>query len=215
MPLSVAAECLKSVERQPPLGAVYASLPNGANDDCAPVPALLSLPDLEPCAMRLDGRYVRVESAGVVRLPGGELIEIPNAQPDGAGNFVFAPRRGGVSPARNERKGGLLWQRLIEAAQFGQVNAYYHTARMARYVNELLAELDAPPLPRLRLLTSAHSGYDPLTGEFRRERVLAGGHYRMRARRYAPAEDQEIDASGEIHLGPGRYFLKRGEPLAA
>ncbi|MDQ3753168.1 MAG: hypothetical protein M3371_00375, partial [Acidobacteriota bacterium] len=37
----------------------------------------------------------------------------------------------------------------------------------------------------------------------------------MWARRYAPAEDRAIDASGEIHLGPGRYFLKRGEPLAA
>ncbi len=215
LPLPIVAEVFESVTQQVPLGAVYASLSNDANDDRAPMPVLLSLPDLELCAAQLDGRYVKVESAGVVRLPSGDLIEIPAAQPDQVGNFVFMPRRGGVSPARNERKQGLLWQRLIEAAQFGQVNAYYHAARMARYINELLVELDAPPLPKLRLLTSAHSGYDPLTGEFRRERVLAGGHYRMRARRYDPTEDRELDTSGEIHLGPGRYFLKRGEPLAA
>ena len=198
------------------LGAVYESLPGGndGTDNNAPILMQMPLAALEPLAKKLYGKHIKVESAGFVRLPDGELIPIPAAQPDANGNFVYQPRHGGISVARNEREGGRHWERVIEAAQFGQVNAYFHASRLAAYVSELLGEIGAAQLPPLRILTNAHSGYDPMTGQFNPEQVLDGGHYRMRARRYEPSEETEINLSGEVHLGGGRYYLKWGLPPA-
>ncbi|MDQ3750472.1 MAG: M36 family metallopeptidase [Acidobacteriota bacterium] len=201
---------------QTPLGAIYDVLPGGndGTDDITPIPVQMALAGLEPSAKKLHGKHVKIESAGVVRFPDGELVPIPDAQPDADGNFIFEPQHGGISAARNEREGGKHWERVIEAAQFGQVNAYFHASRLAYYVNELLGEIGAAQLPPVRILTNAHSGYDLTTGQFNPERVLDGGHYRMRARRYEPSEETEINLSGEVHLGGGRYYLKWGLPPA-
>ncbi|HXG83619.1 MAG TPA: hypothetical protein VNI84_06290 [Pyrinomonadaceae bacterium] len=201
---------------QTPFGAVYDVLPGGddGTDDTAPIPVQMPLADLEPSAKNLHGKRVKIKSAGFVRLPDGELIPIPDAQPDASGNFIFEPRHGGISAARNERKDGRYWKRVIKAAQFGQVNAYFHASRLAAYASELLDEIGAAQLPPLRILTNAHSGYDLTTGQFDPERVLDGGHYRMRARRYEPLEETKIGLSGEVHLGGGRFYLKWGLPPA-
>lgn len=198
-----------------PLGLVYLDQPGGVDgtDDTLPTPAFAPLLDLAAPGAELDGRYVQVLSAGWARHPSGALLPIPAAQPDADGNFVYTPLRGGVSPARNERKAGYYYEQVVEAAQFGQVNAYYHVNRLARYIHSLLAELGAPPLPKVRVLTYTHSGYDPSSGAFHPEQVLAGGHYRMQnGRRYDPPEEQLVATTGEIHLGPGRYYLKWGYP---
>jgi hypothetical protein len=199
----------------PPLGLVYLEQPGGVDgrDDALPTPALAPLPDLTAPGAALDGHYVQIVSAGWVRHPGGALLPIPPAQPNAAGNFVYLPQRGGVSPARNERSAGRFYEQVVEAAQFGQVNAYYHLNRLARYIHSLLAELNAPPLPKVRVFTCAHSGYHPSTGCFQPDTVLAGGHYRMQnSRRYDPPEEGVVATTGEIHLGPGRYYLKWGCP---
>ena len=198
------------------LGAVYDVLPGGADgtDDTSPIPVQMPLAGLESQTKKLHGKHVKVESAGFVRLADGALVSIPDAQPDANGNFVFQPRHGGISAARNERDGGKHWERIIEAAQFGQVNAYFHASRLAAYVSGLLGEIGAAQLPPIRILTNAHSGYDTATGKFNAEQVLDGGHYRMRARHYEPLEDMEISLSGEVHLGSGRFYLKWGLPPA-
>ena len=205
---------LARIAPQIPLGAVYDVLPGGddGTDDTAPLPVQKTLTDLVPSAKKLCGKRVKIESSGFVRLPDGELVPIPDAQPDADGNFIFEPRHGGISAARNERRGGRYWKRVIEAAQFGQVNAYFHASRLAAYASELLDEIGASQLPPLRILTNAHSGYDPATGQFNPDRVLDGGHYRMRARHYEPFEETEIHLSGEVHLGGGRFYLKWGLP---
>ena len=205
---------LARIAPQIPLGAVYDVLPGGddGTDDTAPIPVQKTLTDLEPSAKKLCGKRVKIESSGFVRLPDGELVPIPDAQPEANGNFVFQPRHGGISAARNERNNGIHYERIIEAAQFGQVNAYFHASRLAAYASELLDEIGAAQLPPMRILTNAHTGYDPTTGQFNPEPVLDGGHYRMRARRYEPPEETEINLSGEVHLGGGRYYLKWGLP---
>ncbi len=197
-------------------GSVYDVLPGGddGTGDALPIPVRKILPELLPGAKKLHGKRVEIVSAGFVRLPEDEIVLIPDALPDADSNFVFRPERGGISAARNERKDGIYWQRLIEAAQFGQVNAYFHAARLAAYIGELLDEIGAAQLPPLRILTNAHSGYDLASGTFDPQKVLDGGHYRMRARRYEPLEDTEVDLHGEVHLGGGRFFLKWGLPPA-
>lgn len=200
-------------EHKTPYGLVYVEQPGGEDgmDGALPKPSLAILPGLLPLSKRLSGQHVEVVSAGWVRHPNGELAPIPDAYPNADMHYLYPPRRGGVSPARNEQDGGHRFERIIDAARFGQVNAYYHAARMADYVHSLLEELGASPLPRVRILTSAHSGYDPMAGAFHPESVLAGGHYRMRNDRYYdPPENHTVATSGEIHLGPGRYFLKWG-----
>lgn len=194
-------------------GLVYVEQPGGEDgmENTLPQPTLVALPGLLSSSQRLSGQYVEVVSAGWVRYPDGRLTPIPDAYPNADLQFLYSPCRGGVSSARNERAGGRRFKQLIEAAQFGQVNAYYHAARMAHYIHSLLAELGAPSLPKVRILTNAHSGYNPVTGAFHPSSVLAGGHYRMRNDRfYDPPEDHTVATSGEIHLGPGRYYLKWG-----
>lgn len=200
-------------EHKIPYGLVYVEQPGGEDgmDSALPKPSLAALPGLPPLSKRLSGQHVEVVSAGWVRHPDGRLAPIPDAYPNAGLHYLYSPCRGGVSSARNERDRGHRFERIIDAARFGQVNAYYHAARMADYVHSLLAELGASPLPRVGILTSVHSGYDPATGAFHPESVLAGGHYRMRNDRYYdPPEDHTVATSGEIHLGPGRYFLKWG-----
>lgn len=198
------------------VGAVYAVLPGGndGTEDVLPMPVRKTLPDLPPPAKKLHGRRVKIESAGFVRLPDGKIAPIPDAAADADGNFIFRPEYGGISAWRNEQHHGIYWQQLIEAAQFGQVNAYFHAARLAAYIGELLDEIGAAQLPPMRILTNAHSGYDLADGTFDQRKILDGGHYRMTARRYEPLENTEIDLHGEVHLGGGRFFLKWGLPPA-
>lgn len=201
-------------ENHVPMGKVYPNLPvepiSGQLEQL-PETALQPLYQLRPGVNRLDGFHVNIESAGWVRLPIGQLVIIPPAQPGGEGHFEYNPSHGGISPRRNERSEGRHWQTLVEATCFGQVNAYYHANQLAMYSNLLLAELGVKPLPKVRVLVGAHSGYDPITTAFEQNRILAGGHYRVRAQNYAPAENLEVSESGEIHLGPGRYYLKWGQ----
>jgi hypothetical protein len=195
-----------------PTALVYKELPStiGETDDLALEQTVTELFNLTEPQNRLNGKYVEVSSVGQVRLPTGELVAIPAATPNSAGNFHYGHCQGGVSSLRNERHSGVHWQTIIEASRFGQVNAYYHANRLATYVNGLLAELGQPSLPKAHFLVGAHDGYDPVSGEFRQEQILSGGHYRVSAKKYDPPEATDITETGEIHLGPGRYNLKWG-----
>lgn len=175
---------------------------------------------------RLWGRYVRVRNAGTITQPdaasgGIRPVPIGNAQPNSDGDFVFEPGRGGgridkVALAESDFR----W-RYIQAAHFGEVNAYYHLNRIASYVNELLHELGASSLPAVTAVVNAHHAATETEGlrdgVRRGERWLPfqGGHYRLPGRSCNPIESDPISADGEIHLGPGRSLTEHGALVEA
>lgn len=203
---------LPAKEHFAPRGNVYQPphSPSAAQTDVPLRKTVEFLHYLLPQTTTLNGHFAEVQSTGFVRHPDGALLPIPTATAGHYGDFCFQSRRGGVSAARNERAGGRYWLKIIEASQFGQVNAYYHITRLASYVDKLLQGLGESSLPKVRVLVGAHSGYNPNTGTFSQDDVLAGGHYRVAARSYQPAEPLNMMPTGEIHLGPGKYYVKWG-----
>lgn len=127
------------------------------------------------------------------------------------GGLCFDPADGGVRTRENRLAGGAHNKVVLEATRFAMVNAFVHTARVARYVNQLLGELGEPALPMLPVVVSAHAGsrlegFAPGDGDYRsgRMRPLAGGHYRLSQRTTGVPEPVAVCPTGEVHLGPGR-----------
>jgi Fungalysin metallopeptidase (M36) len=179
-----------------------------------PLARLESETELAP---RLSGRSVTVHNAGAFResAAGGSArhaVPIGDATPDALGDFLFAPEDGGARMDKSRPVDPEARRRYIEAAHFGEVNAYYHLDRIAAYVNELLAELDAPPLPRVVARVNAHPGSAEVDGVERHGDLVAfqGGHYRVPSWKYDIAEPSAISPTGEIHLGPGRRLMVHG-----
>ncbi len=88
----------------------------------------------------------------------------------------------------------------LRARAFGVVNVAFHAQRALRTANNLLGR----PLPRLLVRIGMHE----------QSRRWGGGHYRVAARQFDPAEPVEVEASGEVHLGGGSVYLAgvSGEP---
>ena len=143
----------------------------------------------------LSGRFVRVHNAGAIYEPNptsGVPVEVPlgDARPDGEGNFLFEPGRGGgridkVALAEPDFR----W-RYVQASHFGEVNSYYHVDRIAAYIGSLLSELGATALPPVTVIVNAHHAAterDGIRDGFRGTQKwwpFQGGHYRLpRSRR--------------------------------
>lgn len=172
---------------------------------------------------RLRGRLVEVVNHGVLierdpvrGLPRG--IPMGNVEVGSPDGFVFQPHNGGRLPRDDEDHTGADNARILEAARFGEVNAYYYADRTIAYANGLLATLGEGPLPPLRVVVHAHSasrlaGYREGDGEKLdgKLRPFPGGHYRLPnlARtdgRFRHPVDAML-ATGEVHLGPGRSYI--------
>jgi len=206
-------------------GLVYRGLPDA--DDPASIRArpvtLQNLVHEDGQPWRLTGRLIEVVNYGVLvdvdtttkKLQGTSMGNAETTSPNG---FTFAPRSGGPLVWDNEDRRGAENPRLYEAARFGEVNAYYYADRVLAFANALLAELGEPALPLLRVVVNAHSGsrlpgYRSGDGEIRdgKVRPFPGGHYRLPAIARAagtflhPVE--EMNPTGEVHLGPGRDYM--------
>lgn len=192
-------------------GAVYAVTADGSGDLSM---GLVSL-ELEAAELsegEIVGPWVRVGNRCVlVDATGGKLAGVPMppiSAPDGVLNF--APSGGGVRTRENRLAVGRYNHQVAEATRFGMVNSYHHFHRAAVYCNRLLADLGAPPLPRLRVVVAAHSGsrlpgFGSGDGDFRRGRLrpFSGGHYRLSGLTTVVPEPYPVDPLGEVHLGPG------------
>ena len=172
---------------------------------------------------RLWGRYVRVRNDGVVNRPdpatgSARPILIGEAKPNAEGDFLFEPRGGGGPLDEATFRDPDSQAGYVEATHFGEVNTYFHLDRIAVYVDDLLRELGAPPLPRVTAVVAAHTAVAEAEdgirdGVRRRDRWVPfqGGHYRLPSHRYTDAwEYRPVSPEGEIHLGPGRSTLRFG-----
>lgn len=215
-----------------PLGLVYVELPDPdvpetIRPQAAPLPNLVREAG-QP--WRLRGRLVEVANHGVLVERGatsGKLRGRPmgDAESTTADGFQFRPRGGGPSPWRNEELAGAENERALEAARFGEVNAYYHADRTLAYANALLAELNEPPLPLLRMIVNAHScsrllwyRQDAGDGRTGKLRPFPGGHYRRPTSLPEPGFLHAVDEmhpAGEVHLGIGNGDIEdsRGRPV--
>ncbi len=175
---------------------------------------------------RLSGRFVQVHNVGAIYEPGSaggnpSVVTLGDARPDAEGNFLFEPGRGG---GRIDKVGlaeaDFRW-RYVQAAHFGEVNAYHHVDRIAAYIGSLLDDLGAPPLPPVTVLVNAHDAATERDGArdgVRGRRTwlpFQGGHYRLPrsgggSRRHGIVERHPVQPGGEIHLGPGWRLLRHG-----
>jgi hypothetical protein len=167
---------------------------------------------------RLCGRYVQVRNGAMINEPHpltgkARPMELGDATPDPAGDFLFEPGEGGGRIDKVELAEPDFRRAYIEAARFGEVNTYFHLDRIAHYIDELLGSLGAGPLPRITAIVNAHSGAVDIDGgrdgvcKGERWVPFQGGHYRLPSRRYDLPELSAISSTGEIHLGPGRSRL--------
>ena len=170
---------------------------------------------------RLAGKFVRVRNAGWVNEPladgpGHEPRPLGDAVADANGDFLFEHGRGGPRVDKYRLRSEKYRRRYVAASRFGEVNAYYHVDRIACYVDELLQELGAPPLPPVVAVVNAHHAAvlrgDGRDGEWREDRWVPfqGGHYRLPNPRNRVRELDPVALDGEIHFGPGRRVLDHG-----
>src|SRR3989442_998941 len=87
---------------------------------------------------RLWGRHVRVRNGGSVNQADpttGKVRPLPlgDAQPDPNGDFLFEPGRGGSRVDKVELHP--FQTRYVRAADFGEVNTYYHLDWIAAYAH--------------------------------------------------------------------------------
>ncbi|MGC4087523.1 MAG: CapA family protein [Polyangiaceae bacterium] len=208
-------------------GSVYLWTPSSANSCGGSLTyAVVALPRLDDEGpLKLSGRWVSVHNAGSAietDLETGHrrTFALGDARPDEAGNFVYDPGRGGGRMDKQAAPRGRFMRRYIAASRFGEVNAYYHLDRASAYLNQLLAELDAPALPRIVVRVNAHDALSHVDGECdgecgtNRWMPFQGGHYRLSQRPYGPRELREVTPSGEIHLGAGWRTLEHGALVA-
>jgi hypothetical protein len=213
-------------------GHVYVWTPDpsgslGGRVTAAVVPLLRLDTDGEQSG-RLWGHYVRVQNGGTVNesdLATGSVRDVPigDAQPNIDGDFLFEPGRGGGRMDKVVLAGPNFRRRYIQASHFGEVNTYFHLDRIAAYVDDLLHQLAAQPLPRVTAIVNAHHAAtekDGLRDGVRGARSgrwlpFQGGHYRLPSWRYDVDEFQPISPQGEIHLGPGWQLLRCGAIVEA
>ena len=170
---------------------------------------------------RLWGKFVRVRNAGWIKEENpqtGAIDPVPlgDVKPDENGDFFFQHGRGGPRVDKVELHD--FQDRYIRAARFGEVNTYYYINQIASHVHELLAELGAPPLPRVVAVVNAHSAAAEKMEGFRdgvlkqddRWLPFQGGHYRLQSRHYDIEEHDPVSPDGEIHLGTGRQLWTQG-----
>lgn len=169
----------------------------------------------------LDGEFARVRNGGQMNARNAETnpvtaVSLGDAAPDCHGNFLFEPGRGGGRMDLVQMPDEGFAQRYIQASHFGEVNTYFHLDQIAKYINGLLKELNAPRLPPVIAVVNAHHAASQLSGIIdgirRKERCVAfqGGHYRLPSRRYNIREPRALSRWGEIHLGPGRQLTCEG-----
>ena len=158
--------------------------------------------------VRVSTRAVLVEVTADGSLRGRETEPIETHH----GTLCFDPSDGGIRPRENRRACGAFNRIVSEANYFGMVNAFVHTRRAAITLNSLLSDVGCSKLPRLEVVTGAHSGsnlpgYACGDGDRRaRElRPLSGGHYRLSTRTSGVPEPLPVSPAGEVHLGPSRY----------
>jgi hypothetical protein len=148
-------------------------------------------------------------------------VPIGDAHPNQAGDFMFEPGRGGGRLDKVALPEPDFRERYVQASHFGEVNTYFHLDLMASYIQDLLRELSAPPLPRVIAVVNAHHAAtecnDVRDGIRRGDGWLPfqGGHYRLPSRHYEVWEHEPISPEGEIHLGPGRQLLQHGALVQA
>ena len=202
------------------LGQVYVQSPKAADPrEVGISPATVSLPRLDD-GRTLHGRYVVVRNGGMINVRDDEhgvaLRRIPDAAPDGEGNFIFRPGRGGTRVDRSLLVTQRRLENYIETSHFAEVNTYFHIDRMAAYIHELLAELGAGPIPKVIAVVHAHNAAmqpnDTRDGVKRRGRwaPFQGAHYRLPSAKYDVCEHFPLSNDGEIHLGAGRRRLVHG-----
>lgn len=183
---------------------------------------LVPLPRLDRGAARgrgLRGRFVRVRNATALPAwhPAADQGQMHlSAAADDRGNFSYDPMGGGPRIDRATAVDLPAFDHYLEASRFGVVNTYYHLDRIAAYVDTLLRQLNAPPLPPVTAVVNAHSAIprrDGITDGIRRAgewKPFQGGHYRLPGPRSSIIELERVAADGEIHLGPGRQLLDDG-----
>jgi hypothetical protein len=148
-------------------------------------------------------------------------VPIGDAKPNGEGDFLFEPGRGGGRMDKTEAPDSAFRERYVQASHFGEVNTYYHLDQIAAYLDGLLMGLGAPSLPRVTAVVNAHHAAVEVDGcrdgvrRGGRVQAFQGGHYRLPARRYDVPEWAPLAAEGEIHLGPGRHLLSGGALVEA
>jgi hypothetical protein len=176
---------------------------------------------------RLRGPFVVVRNGGAVNqldpVGGGvQASRLGDAEPNGDGDFLFEPGKGGgrldkVALAEPDFR----W-RYAQAAWFGEVNTYFHVDRIAAYLDGLLHQLGAPSLPRVIAVVNAHAAAterdgirDGVKRPSGRWFPFQGGHYRLPAGKYTVVEHERVCPDGEIHLGPGWMLLEHGALVEA
>jgi poly-gamma-glutamate capsule biosynthesis protein CapA/YwtB (metallophosphatase superfamily) len=171
---------------------------------------------------RLAGRFVIVHNDSITKLPGSECLEgepLRNAEPSADGDFVFDPVCGGGRLEKHPFREPELWSNYISASRFGEVNAYYHTDKVANYLDGLLAELGHPSLPQVVVRVNAHNAIGQHNGccdgvlgkKSGKWFPLQGGHYRLPTnKRLTVVEHRPLSPDGEIHLGPGWRLTENG-----
>lgn len=212
-------------------GRIYCWTPNAAHPLGGTASAeAVELPRLFADARGLSGLFVSVRNAGVVNVPGerGEPVRTPvaNAEPDGQGDFMFAPGHGGGRIDKVPLADPDFRYRYLQASHFGEVNVYFHLDRIANHVDELLRSLEplgASPLPRVTALVNAHDAATDLDATGVRDGVrgphrwlpFQGAHYRLSARARAIPERSPVSPEGEIHFGPGFELVYHGALVEA
>ncbi len=189
---------------------------------------LLHLDEEEEGTGRLWGRHARVKNGGEVNVPdpeadGAKAIPIGDAAPDTDGNFIFEQGRGGGRMDKVVLAEPDFRWRYIQASHFGEVNTYFHLDRIASYVDALLHELGASPLPKVVAVVNAHHAATEKNGVrdgFRgvgHWHVFQGAHYRLPSDRATQKikELHPVSSDGEIHLGPGWQLLNYGALVEA
>ena len=184
--------------------------------------ALVPLGKLE-APHELVGKYVRVENAGQMNVPGpceGEIARVPleNAVADSNGDFSFEQGRGGGRMDKTPLADPDFRWRYVQASHFGEVNVYFHVDRMASYFDEHLSALGARSLPRVTAVVNAHHAATEIDATGERDGVrgtrqwlpFQGSHYRLAGRSIEIAERNAVSPQGEIHFGPGWRLLEHG-----
>ncbi len=185
------------------------------------VTRVVPLRNLDPDRGALSGKYVRVRNAGWLNEPrsdgaGVEPAPLGDARPDGRGDFLFEPSRGGPRVDKYTLRSAKYRRRYVEASRFGEVNTYYHIDRIASYVDELLHEIGERSLPPVIAVVNAHAAAvvrdGVRDGEWRKVRWMPfeGGHYRLPSRPSNLREFDPVAPTGEIHLGPGWHLVDHG-----
>jgi hypothetical protein len=211
------------------VGRVYVWIPDAGAPlggrlslQVVPLPRLLSAGTPEA---KLSGTFVEVHNAGELNTPRADGTAFPvaldDALPTADGAFLFEPGRGGGRVDRPVDPGPEVRARYVEAARFGEVNAYYHVDLIASYLDGIIRELGRPSLPRVIVKVNAHHAATETNGvrdgRWVRDRwhPFQGGHYRLPSRKYDLSETASLSIDGEIHLGPGRKLLNHGALVEA